>query len=69
MSELETELFDCKLRVVEHLITPDDLKNMRQNFLRRKKRRVFNDARLDGYLFDPHAAYPEADTSRRYDFD
>jgi hypothetical protein len=69
ISELEAELFDCKLRVVEHVISPDDLRTMRQNFLRKKKKRIFTQARLDGYSFDPEI-YGPIDVGRRfYDYE
>jgi hypothetical protein len=64
ISELEEELLNCKLRVVEHMITLDDLKNMRKNFRRERKLRLFNQSRLDGLSFDPHEEF--ADTERRY---
>jgi hypothetical protein len=47
LSDLEEELLNCKLTVVEHLIKPDDLKNMRKNFLRKNKVPVFSELRLD----------------------
>jgi len=66
ISELEEELLDCRLRVVEHMITPEDLKTLRKNFLRRNKKRVFTEARLDGLSFDPEDTWP-VDLGRRYD--
>jgi Protein of unknown function (DUF3800) len=40
ISEFEDELVASGQAVLEHLITPDDLKNMRMNFLRKRKRKV-----------------------------
>lgn len=42
ISELERELAGCGLAVIQHVITPLDLANLRQNFLAKRKRKVFN---------------------------
>jgi Protein of unknown function (DUF3800) len=47
VSYFERELRRSGLTILDHRISPDDLKNMRQNFLRRRKKAVFGKAGLD----------------------
>lgn len=47
VSFLETELRKSGLTILDHRISPDDLKNMRQNFLRKHKKPIFGKAGLD----------------------
>lgn len=49
VSDFEAEVLECKLPIIEHLITPEDLLTMRTNFLRKKKLPVFQSIRLDAY--------------------
>jgi Protein of unknown function (DUF3800) len=46
-SGLESDLVDSGLTIINHKITPDDLKNMRMNFLRKRKRKVLQNIELD----------------------
>lgn len=48
LSEIEEEIIRAKLAIVEHVISPEDLKIMRKNFLRKNKLDYFNNVRLDG---------------------
>ncbi len=45
ISNLERELATCGLAVMEHVITPLDLANLRQNFLATNKKKVFSKVR------------------------
>jgi Protein of unknown function (DUF3800) len=54
-------IYGCGLTVLEHRIHADDLKTLRQNFLRKRKRPVFGHARLDisGLEVDPSSHYAQ----------
>ena len=45
ISGMEMELANCGLQIMEHIITPLDLANLRQNFLAKHKRKVFDRVR------------------------
>ena len=47
VSYFESELRKAGITILDHLILPDDLKNMRQNFLREHKKSIFGKAELD----------------------
>jgi hypothetical protein len=50
-ADFELDLIQCGITVLDHIITPYDLMNLRQNFLRKKKRPVFGIAQMDHRLF------------------
>jgi Protein of unknown function (DUF3800) len=54
-------VYGCGLTILEHRIYPDDLKALRQNFLRRHKRPVFGHARMDAFGpdIDPSSHYAQ----------
>jgi hypothetical protein len=55
ISELEIDLANCGLPIMDHVITPMDLTNLRQNFLAKNKKNVFSNARAvmkGGHIFD-----------------
>jgi hypothetical protein len=57
---IDTELvYGCGLTIIEHRIQPEDLKTLRQNFLRKRKRPVFGHATMDvfGPEIDPKSHY------------
>jgi hypothetical protein len=45
ISELEQKLVRCGISIIEHIIQPRDLANLRQNFLAKNKRKTFDKAR------------------------
>jgi hypothetical protein len=45
ISALERELANCGLQTMDHIVTPLDLANLRQNFLAKNKRKVFDSVR------------------------
>jgi hypothetical protein len=47
VSYFESELRKAGITILDHLISPDDLKNMRQNFLRKHKKPIFGKAGVD----------------------
>jgi hypothetical protein len=49
INDFEREILECKLPIVEHLITIEELKSMRKNFLRKRKLPLFQQIRLDDY--------------------
>jgi hypothetical protein len=48
ISFLEMELAHCGLQIIDHIISPLDLTILRQNFLAKRKQKVFDKIRIIG---------------------
>jgi hypothetical protein len=71
VSDFEREILQSRLQIVEHLITPQDLRQQRENFLRKRKLPVFQQVRLNDdeepILMNELNGDPAFHFMRRYD--
>lgn len=68
VSFFESELRKSGFTILENLISPEDLKNMRKNFLRKKKKIIFGKAALDNTTeeIEPDSIYVPGILPRRF---